>query len=233
MRTVRLAGLLLLGLLAGFVLWKSLPARTASLAGADPIADLVPAPIGGMTQWLLIRGEDRKNPILLWLHGGPGSAQMPIHAAAAGLERDFVVVHWDQRGAGKSNPRGFDPRTMTLERYLADVREKRPSFASGSGLSPSSCSAIPGARCSARGWLRDGRRIMPAMSASASRSTRCGAPSSRSTGCARSLLLDASSARPIRRIHRPRIVPHCRPSLAQATRIIAIVRRSSLICGIR
>jgi pimeloyl-ACP methyl ester carboxylesterase len=123
MRTVRLAGLLLLGLLAGLVLWKSLPARTASLAGPDAIAELVPARIGGMTQWILIRGEDRKNPILLWLHGGPGSAQMPIHAATAGLERDFVVVHWDQRGAGKSNPRGFDTRTMTLRRYLADARE--------------------------------------------------------------------------------------------------------------
>ncbi|MGC9371189.1 MAG: alpha/beta fold hydrolase [Paracoccaceae bacterium] len=76
-----------------------------------------------MTQWLLVRGEDRTNPILLWLHGGPGSAQMPIHTATAALERDFVVVHWDQRGAGKSNPPDFDPATMTLERFLADARE--------------------------------------------------------------------------------------------------------------
>jgi pimeloyl-ACP methyl ester carboxylesterase len=48
---------------------------------------------------------------------------MPIHAATAGLEGNFVVVHWDQRGAGKSNPRDFEPRTMTLERYLEDARE--------------------------------------------------------------------------------------------------------------
>jgi pimeloyl-ACP methyl ester carboxylesterase len=123
MKTFRLAGLLLLVLLGGIMLWKSLPARTAALSGPDAIAELVPARIGGMTQWLLIRGDDRENPILLWLHGGPGSAQMPIHATTAGLERDFVVVHWDQRGAGRSNPRDFDPRTMTLERYLADARE--------------------------------------------------------------------------------------------------------------
>jgi pimeloyl-ACP methyl ester carboxylesterase len=76
-----------------------------------------------MTQWLLIRGADRSAPILLWLHGGPGSAQMPIHAVTAALERDFVVVHWDQRGAGKSNPPDFDPATMTLDQFLADARE--------------------------------------------------------------------------------------------------------------
>ncbi len=93
------------------------------VAGPGPIAELVAAEIGGMTQWLLIRGTDRNAPILLWLHGGPGSAQMPIHALNAELELDFVVVHWDQRGAGKSNPPDFDPETMTLERFLADARE--------------------------------------------------------------------------------------------------------------
>ena len=62
--------------------------------------------------------------MLLWLHGGPGAAQMPLaHATTRALERDFVVVHWDQRGAGKSNPRDFDPATMTLERFLLDAHE--------------------------------------------------------------------------------------------------------------
>jgi pimeloyl-ACP methyl ester carboxylesterase len=159
MRTVRLAGLLLLSLLGALVLWKSLPARTASLDGPSAIADLVPARIGGMTQWLLIRGEDRKKPILLWLHGGPGSAQIPIHATTAGLERDFVVVHWDQRGAGKSNPRDFDPRTMTLERYLADAREVTAFLRARVGLQPiivlgHSWGTMLGARLVAR-WPED------------------------------------------------------------------------------
>jgi pimeloyl-ACP methyl ester carboxylesterase len=123
MSALRLAALVLLGLLAGGLVWKSLPARTAALTGSNPIAEPIPAEIGGMTQWLLIRGADRRAPILLWLHGGPGSAQMPIHGLTADLERDFVVVHWDQRGAGKSNPPGFDPATMTFERFLSDARE--------------------------------------------------------------------------------------------------------------
>ena len=76
-----------------------------------------------MTQRLLVRGMDREAPVLLWLHGGPGPAQMPIHSVTSALERDFVVVHWDQRGAGKSNPRDFDPGTMSLEQYLTDARE--------------------------------------------------------------------------------------------------------------
>jgi len=123
MSLLRLAPFILIVVLASGLLWKILPARTFSLTGPDPIAELIPAEIGGMTQWLLIRGSDRSAPILLWLHGGPGSAQMPIHGLTAELERDFVVVHWDQRGAGKSNPPGFDPATMTLDQFLADAEE--------------------------------------------------------------------------------------------------------------
>lgn len=119
---IRRAAFLLL-LAAGLGLgWKALPGRTPAIAGPDPVAVLEPVRIGGMTQWLLIRGQDRSAPVLLWLHGGPGAAQMPLaHATTRALERDFVVVHWDQRGAGKSNPRGFDPATMTLERFLQDA----------------------------------------------------------------------------------------------------------------
>ncbi len=119
---MRRAALLLLLAASLGLGWKALPGRTPAITGPDPIAVLEPVEIGGMTQWLLIRGQDRAAPVLLWLHGGPGAAQMPLaHATTRALERDFVVVHWDQRGAGKSNPRGFDPATMTLERFLLDA----------------------------------------------------------------------------------------------------------------
>ncbi|MFN4128955.1 MAG: alpha/beta fold hydrolase [Paracoccaceae bacterium] len=121
---MRRAALLLL-LAAGLGLgWTALPGRTPAITGPAPIAVLEPVTIGGMTQWLLIRGQDRAAPVLLWLHGGPGAAQMPLaHATTRVLERDFVVVHWDQRGAGKSNPRDFDPATMTMEQFLQDAHE--------------------------------------------------------------------------------------------------------------
>jgi pimeloyl-ACP methyl ester carboxylesterase len=102
------------------------PAITDERGRALPgsIAELVAVEVGGMEQWILIRGTDRSNPVLLWLHGGPGAAHMPVARGwAAELEEYFVVVHWDQRGAGKSNPSDFDESTMTLERYVQDVHE--------------------------------------------------------------------------------------------------------------
>ncbi len=119
---MRRAALLLLLAVALALGWKAMPGRTPAITGSDPIAELVPVQIGGVRQWLLIRGEDRRAPVLLWLHGGPGAAQMPLaHATTRALERDFVVVHWDQRGAGKSNSRRFDAETMSLEQFLQDA----------------------------------------------------------------------------------------------------------------
>lgn len=97
-----------------------------SVGGAAPesIAELEQIELGGFQQWILMRGDDQSNPVLLWLHGGPGAAQMPLaHHLDRPLEEEFVVVHWDQRGAGKSNHRGFDEQTMTFEQFLTDTRE--------------------------------------------------------------------------------------------------------------
>lgn len=106
------------------------PGRTPAIADArgrpvpESIAELRALEIGGLEQWILVRGHDRSYPVLLWLHGGPGAAQIPIHRAFnQELEQEFVVVHLDQRGAGKSNHAGFREETMTLERFIADVHE--------------------------------------------------------------------------------------------------------------
>ena len=87
------------------------------------IVELEKIEIGGMDQWILVRGNNRNNPILLWLHGGPGAAQMPVYKYTADLEKEFVVVHWDQRGAGKSNPKDFDENTMTIQQFINDTHE--------------------------------------------------------------------------------------------------------------
>ena len=49
-----------------------------------------------------IRGQNRANPVLLFLHGGPGLPEKLFSHVNAELARDFTVVRWDQRGAGKS-----------------------------------------------------------------------------------------------------------------------------------
>jgi len=90
----------------------------------ESVSELSFVTIGGMEQAILVRGENRSNPVLLWLHGGPGAAQMPLaHHLDRELEKEFVVVHWDQRGAGKSNHRGFDEQSMKFDRYVTDAHE--------------------------------------------------------------------------------------------------------------
>jgi dipeptidyl aminopeptidase/acylaminoacyl peptidase len=57
--------------------------------------------IGGIEQWITIRGWNRDNPVLLFLHGGPGDVTNPwTFALFASWEKHFTVVQWDQRGAG-------------------------------------------------------------------------------------------------------------------------------------
>jgi len=78
--------------------------------------------IGALAQWIHIRGENRDNPVLLILHGGPGiafSAFTPIFRA---WEHDFTLVQWDQPGAGKTASRngraGSD--ALTVESMVQD-----------------------------------------------------------------------------------------------------------------
>ncbi len=76
----------------------------------------------GARLYLLTRGADRRAPVLLWLHGGPGGAERPLFRYFdGGLEGRFVVAYWDQRGAGRSFDQKADPRLLTVARHLADL----------------------------------------------------------------------------------------------------------------
>ena len=78
--------------------------------------------IGGIEQWITIRGDDSRNPVLLILHGGPAEPQSPLIQIYAPWEKEFVVVQWDQRGAGKTFGRyGKGTPDMTVEKMTQDV----------------------------------------------------------------------------------------------------------------
>lgn len=83
--------------------------------------------IGGIDQWVSIRGVDPRNPVLLFIHGGPGYVAMPTSwYFQTGWDEYFTVVQWDQRGAGKTyvanDPEKLAP-TMTRERMIRDAEE--------------------------------------------------------------------------------------------------------------
>jgi proline iminopeptidase len=100
---------------------KTPPIRTST---GRSIASLEPIRLGGVTQWATMRGHDTENPILLYVHGGPGMSDMgAIRHLIPALEEHFVVVHWSQRGAGKSYSRGLPAASMTMAQFVADLEE--------------------------------------------------------------------------------------------------------------
>ncbi|HWD43846.1 MAG TPA: alpha/beta hydrolase [Actinomycetota bacterium] len=95
---------------------------TAPIATPNGIAELKQVELNGYPQWVLIRGHDVSNPLFLFLHGGPGESNLWLaHHTMKELERHFVCVNWDQRGAGKSLLPGPDPATMTIDQLYQDA----------------------------------------------------------------------------------------------------------------
>lgn len=80
--------------------------------------------LGGEDQWYTVRGMSASLPILLFLHGGPGSPQTGAqHKYNRKLEVAYLVVNWDQRGGGKSYHPLIDPATMTVDQLVSDAYE--------------------------------------------------------------------------------------------------------------
>lgn len=88
---------------------------------ADRIEEAGYVPIGGIDQWVTMRGNDRSNPILLHVHGGPGVTFSVFIDEFAPYEADFTIVHWDQRGSGCTFGRyGEDTPEVTFDRIVRD-----------------------------------------------------------------------------------------------------------------
>lgn len=82
--------------------------------------------LGGLEQGILLQGKDEAKPVLLFLHGGPGVPITPFirdFDAHAKLQEHFVIVYWDQRGAGRSYHADIPPESMNIEQFLADTYE--------------------------------------------------------------------------------------------------------------
>ena len=104
--------------------------KTSPFRGPDgevvpgSIAEIAYRPLGGLDQWVMIRGESVANPPLILLHGGPGLSETAFFRHFnAPLEKSFTVVYWDQRGAGKSFDRNIPRSSMTVEQFISDLDE--------------------------------------------------------------------------------------------------------------
>lgn len=111
-------------ILIACILWFW-PARTPSIDSSDDksVAQIEYIKIGRIEQCVLIRSKNKSNPILLFLHGGPGMPIMYLaHEFQKPLEEHFTVVHWDRRGAGKTFHRNKpNPETMNTRQIVDDA----------------------------------------------------------------------------------------------------------------
>jgi pimeloyl-ACP methyl ester carboxylesterase len=90
----------------------------------ESIAEVGYCRLGGVDQWVMIRGQCLANPPLIHLHGGPGFSETRLFRHFnSDLENRFTVVYWDQRGAGKSFDRTIPRSSMTVEQFIADLDE--------------------------------------------------------------------------------------------------------------
>jgi pimeloyl-ACP methyl ester carboxylesterase len=124
---VEIAGFVVITLLAivASQLFASTPPILDAQGRAVPnsIAVMEKVKLGGAEEWITIRGKDSRNPVLLFLAGGPGGTQLVAERRAlAGLENHFVVVNWEQPGSGKSFD-AVDRSKLTVDRYIADAHE--------------------------------------------------------------------------------------------------------------
>jgi pimeloyl-ACP methyl ester carboxylesterase len=86
------------------------------------VAEVAFRPLGGLDQWVMIRGLNATNPPLLLLHGGPGFGETALFRHFnSPLEECFTVVYWDQRGSGKSYAGTVPASSMTVEQFILDL----------------------------------------------------------------------------------------------------------------
>ena len=124
-----IVGVLLIGLI---VLAVNSPGKLELLKDkegngiANSLAEKLFIEIGGIQQGFFLRSENTENPVILFLHGGPGNPELALfyrYETSERLEKYFTVCYWDQRGAGMSFSDSIDVATMTLEQMIEDTRQ--------------------------------------------------------------------------------------------------------------
>lgn len=125
-----IGGILTISLVLLVWLWTISPGKTKPITGPDgnqllgSISAIEKITLGGHDQYLVVRGADSTKPVMLFLHGGPGSPEIAfMNHYNRDIENDFVMVYWEQRGAGKSYSKNIPVESMNMEQFISDTRE--------------------------------------------------------------------------------------------------------------
>lgn len=125
-----IGGILTIVLVLIIALWIVSPGKADPITGPDgnliegSISVIEKISLGGLDQYIIIRGADSTKPVMLFLHGGPGNPEIAfMKHFNTDIEKDFVMVYWEQRGAGKSYSDDIPVESMNLEQFISDTRE--------------------------------------------------------------------------------------------------------------
>ncbi len=124
LQIMKKAGAVLLALTASFLVirWTGIIINSTTPKGG--INESMYVDINGTKQWISIYGEDIDNPVLLYLHGGPGSATSPVDYAFTRKWSDvYTVVTWDQRNCAMSYDKDLKDQIITADTMMEDGKE--------------------------------------------------------------------------------------------------------------
>ncbi|WP_433595669.1 alpha/beta fold hydrolase [Lysinibacillus xylanilyticus] len=100
MKFIKYAGIITIVLLVTALLF---PTWTSHIKGNNSVSALEQVKINGSKHEVMIRGKDKDNPVIIFVHGGPGCSEIPYASKYQNLlENNFTVVNYDQRASGKS-----------------------------------------------------------------------------------------------------------------------------------
>ena len=114
---------ILLGMLFLFIVVRAVSTTwTPSIQGEKSVSELREVDINGVSLDVMIRGNDKDNPVLIFVHGGPCCSEIPyVRKYQQDLEKEFTIVHYDQRGSGKSYEFGVDYSEVTASTHVEDL----------------------------------------------------------------------------------------------------------------
>lgn len=122
-KTIKKIVIIILVVVLLFLLVRTaMPGWMPKVKGENAVSEFRKAEINGAELQLMIRGEDRSNPVVIFVHGGPCCSEIPyVRKYQKDWEKDFTIVHYDQRGSGKSYKFGEDYSQVTTATHVEDL----------------------------------------------------------------------------------------------------------------